>query len=260
VQLRIALAPDRVSCEAVRVSDAYIGMAGWVYPPWRGTFYPSGLRQADELAHASTRVTSIEINSSFYATPKPASWAAWRDAVPEGFVFSVKAHRYLAVVKRLRDPGEPVDRFLSSGVLDLGAKLGPILWQLPADLPYDADAVAGFLAALERHPQRFALEVRHPSFDDPRFRAQAEKAGVAVVLGDTANGWPVLDWPTADFAYARLHGDVDRYPDGYDSTGIERWAAWTRAQLAAGRDAYVYCLTENKLRSPRDAQALIAAL
>lgn len=242
------------------MARAYVGMAGWVYPPWRGTFYPRGLRQAEELAHASTRVTSIEINSSFYATPKPASWAAWRDAAPDDFVFSVKAHRYLTVVKRLRDPGEPVDRFFASGVLDLGVKLGPILWQLPADLPYDADAVAGFLAALRRHPQRFALEVRHPSFDDPRFRAQAEKAEVAVVLGDTGNGWPVLDWPTADFAYARLHGDVDRYPDGYDTEGIERWAAWTSAQLAAGRDAYVYCLTENKLHSPRDAQALIAAL
>ena len=144
------------------MSTAYVGMAGWVYPPWRGTFYPHGLRQAEELPHAATRVTSIEINSSFYATPKPASWIAWRDAVPDSFVFSVKAHRYLTVVKRLRDSTESVDRFLSSGVLELGAKLGPILWQLPADLPYDTDAVAAFLSALDPHPQRFALEVRHP--------------------------------------------------------------------------------------------------
>jgi uncharacterized protein YecE (DUF72 family) len=241
------------------MARAVVGMAGWVYPPWRGTFYPAGLKQSDELAHAASRVTSIEINSSFYATPKPASWAAWRDAVPDDFVFSVKAHRYLTVVKRLRDPAESVHRFLASGVLDLGAKLGPILWQLPEDLPYDEEAVATFLTELRQHPLRFALEVRHPSFDDPRFRAQAEAARVAVVLGDTANGWPVLDWATTDFAYARLHGDVDRYPDGYDVAGIERWTRWMRAQVADGRDASVYCLTENKLRSPRDAEALLAA-
>jgi uncharacterized protein YecE (DUF72 family) len=239
---------------------AVVGMAGWVYPPWRGTFYPAGLRHADELAHAATRVTSIEINSSFYSTPKPASWVAWRDAVPDDFVFSVKAHRYLTVVKRLRDPAESVERFLSSGVLGLAAKLGPILWQFPGDLRYDEEAVAEFLAVLRRHPLRFALEVRHPSFDDPRFRAQAESAGVAVVLGDTANSWPVLDWATADFAYARLHGDLERYPDGYDAAGVERWAEWADAQLAAGRDAYLYCVTENKIHSPRDAQTLAAAL
>lgn len=239
---------------------AYVGMAGWVYPPWRGTFYPAGLRQSDELAHAARRVTSIEINSSFYSTPKPASWAAWRDAVPAEFVFSVKAHRYLTVVKRLRDPKESVQRFLDSGVRGLGPKLGPILWQLPHDLPYDEGAMAGLLAELRRHPERFALEVRHPSFADGRFRIQAEAAGVAVVVGDTANGWPVLDWATADFAYARLHGDIDRFPEGYDAAGIDRWARWTREQLAAGRDAYLYCVTENKLHSPRDGEALLAAL
>jgi uncharacterized protein YecE (DUF72 family) len=102
--------------------------------------------------------------------------------------------------------------------------------------------------------------VRHPSFDDERFRAQAADAGVAVVVGDTANAWPVLDWPTADFAYARLHGDLDRYPEGYDAAGIDRWATWAREQVGAGRDAYVYCVTENKVHSPRDAQALLAAL
>jgi uncharacterized protein YecE (DUF72 family) len=239
---------------------AHVGMAGWIYPPWRGTFYPAGLRQADELAHAATRVTSIEINSSFYSTPKPASWIAWRDAVPEGFVFAVKAPKFVTVIRKLRDVAEPVARFLDSGVRDLGPKLGPILWQTPADLPYDPATVEAFLSHLTGTGLRHALEVRHPSFDDPRFRTQAEGAGVAVVLGDTANGWPVLDWPTADFAYARLHGDLEHYPDGYDAAGIDRWATWIQAQLAAGRDAYVYCVTENKLYSPRDAEALLAAL
>ena len=242
------------------MARARVGMAGWVYPPWRGTFYPAGLRQADELAHAATRVTSIEINGSFYATPKPASWIAWRDAVPDDFVFAVKAHRYTALVRRLRDPADSVARFLDSGVRELGPKLGPVLWQLPPELGYDESLLAEFIGCLAGTGLRHAIEARHPSFDDARFRRQATEAGVAVVLGDTANGWPVLDWPTTDFAYARLHGDLDRYPDGYDAAGIAAWAAWTRGQVAAGRDAYVYCVTENKLHSPRDAEALLAAL
>ncbi len=102
--------------------------------------------------------------------------------------------------------------------------------------------------------------MRHPSFDDPAFREQAERHGVAVVLGDTDGGWPVLDWPTADFVYARLHGDLALYPDGYDDAGIARWADWTREQQAAGRDAYVYFVTENKVHSPFNAEALLAAL
>jgi uncharacterized protein YecE (DUF72 family) len=239
---------------------AWVGMAGWVFPDWRGTFYPAGLRQADELAHAATRVTSIEINGSFYATQKPASWIAWRDAVPADFAFAVKAHRYTTVVKRLRDPADSVARFLDSGVRELGAKLGPILWQLPPELAYDEKLLDEFTDCLAATGLRHAIEARHPSFDDPRFRRQTTDAGVAVVLGDTANGWPVLDWPTADFAYARLHGDVDRHPDGYGAAGVAPWAEWTRGQLAAGRDAYVYCVTENKLHSPTDAEALLAAL
>ena len=239
---------------------ARAGMAGWVFPAWRGPFYPAGLRQADELAHAATRVTSIEINSSFYAAPKRESWIAWRDAVPAGFVFAVKAPKFVTVIKKLRDVGEPVARFLDSGVRELGPKLGPILWQTPADLPYDEGTVEAFLGHLDDTGLRHALEVRHPSFDDPRFREQAERHGVAVVVGDTASGWPVLDWPTADFAYARLHGDVDRHPDGYGAAGVAPWADWACGQLAAGRDAYVYCVTENKLHSPTDAEALLAAL
>lgn len=135
------------------------------------------------------------------------------------------------------------------------------MWQLPADLPYDDGAVAAFLEALGAYPGvRFALEVRHPSFDDDGFRARASEHGVAVVLGDTATGWPVLDWTTADFVYARLHGDVDRHPDGYGAAGVAPWAVWARDRLTAGLDAYLYCVTENKVHSPRDAEALVAAL
>lgn len=239
---------------------AYVGMAGWVFPDWRGTFYPSGLRQADELAYATTRVTSIEINSSFYAVPKASSWVAWRDAVPDDFVFAVKGPRFVTVIRRLREVAEPLDRFLGSGVRELGAKLGPILWQLPPDLGYDEALVEAFLALLDDTGLRHALEVRHASFADEAFRAQAAAHGVAVVRGDTTQGWPVLDWATADFAYARLHGDAERHPDGYGAEGVRPWATWTRERLAEGRDAYVYCVTENKLHSPTDAEALIAAL
>lgn len=244
---------------------AYVGMAGWVYPPWRGTFYPPGLRQADELGYAAARVTSIELNGSFYAIPKPSSWIAWRDATPDDFVFAVKAPRLVTHLKRLREAGEPVARFFGSGLAALGPKLGPVLWQFPENLAYDEALVAGFLEvvatrAAEHGIVRHALEVRHPSFTAARFREQARDAGVAVVLGDTANGWPVLDAPAPGFAYARLHGDLAVHPDGYGSEGVAPWATWTRAQLAAGRDAYVYCVTENKLHSPRDAEALIAAL
>jgi uncharacterized protein YecE (DUF72 family) len=239
---------------------AFVGMAGWVFPEWRGSFYPSGLRQADELAHAATRVTSIEINSSFYAVPKPASWLAWRDAVPDDFVFAVKGPRFVTVIRRLRDVAEPVGRFLDSGVRELGTKLGPVLWQLPPELTYDAGLVESFLEVLDGTGVRHAVEARHPTFDDARFRAQAAAHGVAVVLGDTANGWPVLDWPTTGFAYARLHGDLARHPDGYGPDGVRPWADWIRERLAEGRDAFVYCVTENKRHSPRDAEALLAAL
>ena len=242
------------------MARAYVGMAGWVFPDWRGTFYPAGLRQADELAHAASRVSSIEINGSFYGSVKPATWAVWRDTVPDEFVFAVKAHRYATVVKRLREPRDTVPRFLDSGVRELGAKLGPVLWQLPPELAYDEGTVEAFLAELDDSGLRHALEVRHPSFADERFRAQTAAHRVAVVVGDTANGWPVLDWPSADFAYARLHGDIATHPDGYGPGGVAPWGAWVRARLAEGRDAFAYCVTENKLHSPRDAEALLAAV
>ena len=249
----------------VAAPRAVVGMAGWVYPPWRGTFYPSGLRQSDELTHAASRVTSIELNGSFYAIPKPPSWVAWNAATPDDFVLSVKAPRFVTLIRKLQDVDEPVRRFFTSGLMTLGPKLGAILWQIPADLPYDRDLVESFLATLssagaEHGTLRHALEVRHPSFDVAAFREQAERHGVAVVLGDTEGGWPMLDWPTTDFVYARLHGDLSRYPDGYDDDGIARWADWTREQLSAGRDAYVYFVTENKVHSPFNAEALLGAL
>jgi uncharacterized protein YecE (DUF72 family) len=262
-------------------------MSGWVYPPWRGEFYPKGVTQKNELSYASSKVTSIEINGSFYATPKPASWASWRDGTPEDFVFSVKGPRLITHLKRLRDIELPLANFLASGVLAMGAKLGPLLWQLPPNLHYDAGLVEAFLARLPRttgealaiargreermagqehleidadRPMRHAVEPRSHSFDDPAFAEQLTRHGVAAVLGDNEGRWPRLDWVTAGFAYARLHGDEVLYTSGYDDPALDDWAAWVRRHLSAGRDAFVYFDNDAKVRAPVDAMGLIRRL
>jgi uncharacterized protein YecE (DUF72 family) len=271
---------------------AVVGMAGWTYAPWRGEFYPKGLRQADELAYASSKVTSIELNGSFYSLQKPASWQRWRDTVladtvSNDFVFSVKGPRFITHIKRLDEVDEPLANFFASGILALGAKLGPVLWQLPPSLDFDAEVVEKFLARLphttteavalakkrgERmsgkeyletdaeRPLRHAVEPRSYSFDDQEFATLLEKHGVAAVLGDSAGRWPRLDWVTADFAYARLHGDKELYTSGYDDAGLDLWEEWTRDHLDHGRDAYVYFDNDTKVRAPFDAMALLQRL
>jgi uncharacterized protein YecE (DUF72 family) len=265
----------------------WVGMAGWTYEPWRGDFYPKGLRQSDELTYASSKVTSIELNGSFYALQKPASWHKWREETPDDFVFSVKAPRFITHIKRLNDVVEPMANFFASGVLAMGAKLGCILWQTPPNLAYDPELVEAFLNLLPRttteavelakkrgarmegkeylltdadRPVRHAIEPRAHSFDDPRFAAQLEAHGVAAVLGDSEGRWPKLDWATTDFAYARLHGDEELYTSGYDEAGIAKWDAWTRDHLAHGRDVYAYFDNDLKVRSPYDAMSLLERL
>lgn len=267
--------------------QALIGMAGWTYEPWRGEFYPPKLRQADELEYAASKVTSIELNGSFYSLQKPASWQKWRDATPDDFVFAVKAPRFITHIRRLDDVAEPVANFFASGILALGPKLGPILWQLPPTIEYDPALIESFLELLPSttttavevaqgrgsrmagkeyletdadRPLRHAIEPRAHSFDDPEFAAQLEAHGVAAVLGDTEGRWPKLDWVTADFAYARLHGDKELYIDGYDDAGLDQWEEWTRDHLDHGRDAYVYFDNDQKVRSPFDAMSLLGRM
>jgi len=262
-------------------------MSGWVYPPWRGVFYPKGLAQKKELAYASSHVTSIEINGSFYSLQKPASWRAWRDGTPEEFVFSVKGPRFITHIKRLRDVHEPLANFFAQGILALGAKLGCVLWQLPPNLEFDPIAVEAFLrqlpttttdaAALAQHrearmtgrehletdahrPLRHAMEVRNTTFDDPRFFALLDQYGVASVLADTAGKWPRIDRETGDFSYVRLHGDQVLYESGYDDAALDAWAARVVGWLDAGRDAYVYFDNDVKVRAPVDAMGLIRRL
>ncbi len=265
-----------------------VGMAGWVYPDWRGTFYPAGLTQKKELEYASTHVTSIELNGSFYALQKPASWKSWSAATPDEFVFSVKAPRFITHIRKLDDVHEPIANFFASGILALGEKLGSVLWQLPPSLAFDAEHIEQFLAQLphtttaavelaqERsarmtgkeyletdaeRPVRHSLEVRHHSFDTPAFTALLEKYSVAAVLGENAGKWPVLDVTTTDFRYVRLHADeVMREGGVYDDAAIEEWAQRIEGWVESGLDAYVYFDNDTKVRAPIDAMSLIERL
>lgn len=266
---------------------AVIGISGWRYASWRGDFYPRGLRQADELAYAAERLDSVEINGSFYSLQRPTSWQRWREATPDGFVFAVKGPRFVTHLKRLRDPREALANFFASGILSLGPALGPLVWQTPADLPYDPDLVDRFLDLLPRTtadalalargrhermhgrehleieadlPVRHAFEPRHPSFDGPEFTAAIAARGMAIVTADSAGTWPTIDRVTDGFAYARLHGDTELYTSGYSEEALDVWAEWVRGHVTAGRDAYVYFDNDARGRAPHDAVALRARL
>lgn len=263
------------------MGELFIGISGWRYPPWRGVFYPPGLAQARELEFASRALPSIEINGSFYALQKPSSYAAWYAATPPGFVFAVKGNRFLTHMLKLRGIETPLANVLASGLFALREKLGPILWQFPPQLRFDAAKVEHFLALLphdtgaalaiarghdakmnERalldidavRPLRHAVEVRHESFRDPAFIALLRKYKVALVVADTAGKWPALDDVTADFVYIRLHGDQELYASGYEDDALARWAERIRAWRAGGQpdDAQLASTAAPARRKSRD--------
>ena len=264
-----------------------VGISGWTYPGWRGGFYPRGLVQRRELEYAAARLTSIEINGSFYALQRPTSYAAWRDQTPDDFVFSVKGGRYITHLKRLADVEVPLANFFASGVLALGPKLGPILWQLPENLQFDADRLAGFFALLprttsaaaelaQRHddkvpddrslvttdvdrPVRHALEFRSSSFANADAIGLLREHGVSCVLADTAGKWPKVDEDTGDVRYVRLHGDAELYASGYGDEALDGWAARVR-RWAEDSDVFVYFDNDIKGLAPYDAMALQARL
>jgi uncharacterized protein YecE (DUF72 family) len=243
-----------------------IGISGWRYPPWRGTFYPEGLAQSRELEYASRKFRTIELNGSFYSLQRPSSYRAWHDATPDDFVFAVKGGRFITHMKKLRDVRLPMANFFASGVLALEAKLGPILWQLPPMLKFDAALLDEFFTLLPRstqaaaalardyerkrvrlgvhtdvdadRPLRHTIEVRHDSFIDPAFIALLRKHGIALCVADNARDWPVLEDVTADFVYARLHGHTEMYASGYSAPALDGWAAriraWRRGTQPAG--------------------------
>ena len=237
-----------------------VGISGWRYEPWRGVFYPKGLRQQDELKHASSLLNSIEINGTFYSLQRPTSFASWAADVPPDFVFSVKAPRFITHILRLRDAKMPLANFFASGLLKLGAAFGPILWQLPPNFKFDRPLIEEFLQllphdtaaaekiacehgdkvknrawtkALVEAPVRHAMEARNASFLTPQFIELLREYNVAVVCADSPE-WPQMMDLTADFVYCRLHGSEVLYTDGYDEKSLKEWAArvagWSRGE------------------------------
>ena len=264
-----------------------VGISGWRYPPWRGEFYPKGLPQRAELEYVASRLRTVEINGSFYSLQRPERYRAWAAATPDDFVFAVKGGRFVTHMKRLAGVRTALANFFASGVLALGPRLGPVLWQLPGTFRFDEAVLGEFFALLPRsalaasrlarahdeklrarawmrveadRPLRHAIEVRHESFRDPAFIALARRHHVAIVVADTAGRWPLIDEPTADFAYARLHGDVELYTSGYDDEALDRWARRVRRWAKDGRDVFVYFDNDVKVRAPFDAMGLAERL
>jgi len=241
----------------------HIGVGGWTYEPWRGTFYPPGLPQARELEYAGRTLTAIEINGTYYRSQSPASFEKWAKAVPPGFVFTVKASRFCTNRKNLAEGGESIAKFVGQGLTLLGEKLGPILWQLMPTKRFDADEIRDFLAMLpmtyDGVPLRHAIEPRHESFRDPAFFALTRAAGAAIVLADSATH-PMIDEGTAGFVYARLQQAREEEPTGYNAAALDHWAGRARAWSSEGRDAYIFMIAGAKVRAPAAAQALIARL
>lgn len=256
-----------------------VGIGGWTFEPWRGSFYPQGLSHAKELEHASRHVTSIEVNGTFYRLQTPKTFRSWADATPEGFVFSLKAPRYVVNRKELATAGPAMAKFLESGLTELGQKLGAILWQLAPTKKLDLEDLEGFLALLPKEQDgvrlRHALEVRHASFLVPDFVTLLRRHGVAVVLEDDAD-YPMIADLTADFFYARLRRSVETEPAGYAPDALDLWAercrAWARGEEPDGltriadepqrmpRACFVYFINGAKVRAPAAAMALIERL
>lgn len=233
-----------------------IGLSGWTYKSWRGRFYPDGLPHKRELAHIGSIFPTVEINGTFYSMQRPDSFGRWAELTPDDFVFSVKGPRFLTHMKRLNDPVAPLGNFIASGILRLGRKLGPILWQLPPNFHFNPDKLDAFFRLLprdthaaaacgRRHDHRLkarawlrtgprrqklrhALEVRHKSFCVPEFIELLRRHGIALVCADTVD-WPLLMDLTCDFVYCRLHGSRELYRSGYNAAELDRWANRIRA-------------------------------
>tara|TARA_R110000868_G_scaffold101232_11_gene278801 strand:- start:6349 stop:7182 length:834 start_codon:yes stop_codon:yes gene_type:complete len=268
-----------------RTGIARTGTAGWVFAPWRGTFYPDGLVQKNELTYASSRLGSIEINATFRGNQKPTSFAKWAEQTREGFVFSLKGPQLVTHIRRLKNCEIELANFLASGPLAMGDKLGPFIWQLPPNLSFDAQVLDNFLSMLPhtipdyialakkaderiKHAPyldatnvgqlRHAIELRHASFDDPAVNDLLARHNVARVITDTAQS-PARAL-TADFAYCRLQGPAHNAATGYQPADIADWASTIGDWTAAGGDVFAYFVHEDKLHAPANAIALRQAL
>ena len=271
-----------------------IGVSGWTYPHWRSVFYPRGLTQRRELEFASRAFDALELNGSFYSLQRPSSYARWRDATPDGFVFAVKGSRYITHRKKLGGGTQALANFLASGVLSLGDKLGPILWQLPPSLHFHSERMVEFFSSLPTSAEqaarlaagcddrirvrfgedpvstatdpaariRHAVEVRHDSFATGEFAQLCRRFGVALVVADTAGRFTWVDEVTADLVYVRLHGDRELYVSGYTDDGIDWWAGrvagW--AETRGVEQVHVYFDNDFQAHAPYDARRLAERL
>jgi uncharacterized protein YecE (DUF72 family) len=253
-----------------------IGIGGWTYEPWRGTFFPEKWPHKRELDYAASKLTAIEVNGTYYSSQKPATFAAWAKAVPDGFVFALKASRYCTNRKVLAEAGESIARFTGQGIVELGDRLGPILWQFMATKKFDPEDFGAFLKLLPAEQDgvalRHAVQVRHESFQTPEFVALARAAGVAIVYADSTD-YPAIADVSGDLVYARLEAAVEDEPAGYPPAALDRWASAARCWAAGGaaadlpylaepapgtpRETFVFFINGAKVRAPYGAMALI---
>jgi len=238
----------------------HVGIGGWDYDPWRGTFYPLGLPRSKQLEHASRRVSAIEINATFYKLQNAHLYARWAAAVPEGFRFALKGSRFCTNRKVLGTAAEAVGKFCGQGFTALADRLGPLCWQFAETKAFDPDDVEAFFALLPREIDgvalRHAVEAKHESFRDPRFHALARAAGVAVVFGDD-----MLDEkPAADFVYCRLKGMTEGEAQGYAPAALDRIADKARGWAAEGREVFLFMINGAKVRAPAAAEAVLERL
>jgi uncharacterized protein YecE (DUF72 family) len=270
-----------------RVADVRIGVSGWRYRQWRGRFYPRGLPQRRELEYVAGLMNSVELNGSFYSLQRPASYQHWASVVPDDFLFAVKGGRYITHLKRLTGVETALANFFASGLLALGPKLGPVLWQLPPGLRFDEELLDAFLTRLPRttyaaaelalgHDARLegrtfttpdaerlvrhVLEVRDESYRDPAFLRLLEDRGVGLVVADTAGRWPLLLDVTSDLVYVRLHGDTELYTSQYGEEALDTWAGRVAGWRDAGLDVCVYFDNDVDAHAPFDALGLARRL
>jgi uncharacterized protein YecE (DUF72 family) len=267
-----------MAAKAKTSSHIYIGVGGWTFEPWRANFYPEGLAQKKELEYASRKLTSIEINGTYYGSQKPESFARWREETPDGFVFSVKGSRFTTNRRVLAEAGASIERFFASGVLELKEKLGPINFQFLPTKRFDPADFEAFLKLLPKSIEgrdiRHVVEVRHESFRVPEFIALLREYGVATVITDKAD-FPLIPDLTAPFAYARLQRSAEDVKTGYTPAALDEWAvrarSWSKGGTADGlalvgaperkppksRDVFVYMINGFKPKAPAAAMALI---
>jgi len=241
-----------------------IGVGGWTYEPWRDNFFPKGLPHHKELSYASRQLTAIEVNGTYYSTFKPATFAKWRDETPEGFVFSLKANRFATNRKLLATAGESIERFVGSGIAELGDKLGPLVWQFMPTKQFDPEDFEAFLALLPRSVEgrllRHVLDVRHESFLSPDYLPLARRYGCATVHTDS-DKFPAIADDEGDLAYIRLMRSQADCPTGYPPEELAKWARGARAWTASTpREAFIYLINGAKERAPAAAQELIRRL